>query len=122
MKSVAALLFAVALLVALVLSGPARASSSLAFEGGGYGVDMEIGDDGSPVIARVRFHAPGDTAGIELPADRISVEVFDPKRRKLSLRYSGGSGVAPFSLSVDGTAATLVMDSKQVSAAFDWSM
>lgn len=122
MKSVAALLFALPLLVALLLPGAARATSSLAFEGGGYWVDMEIGDDGGPVIARVRFHAPGDAVGIELPTDRLSVEVFDPKRRKLSLRYSGGSGVAPFSLAVDGPGATLIMGSRRVSAAFGWPM
>ncbi|GAB3357663.1 hypothetical protein [Lysobacter tyrosinilyticus] len=122
MKSIATLAFVLALITAFLFPMPACATSSLAFEGGGYWVDMEIGQDQRPTIARIRFHAPGDTIGIVLPTEHVSIDVFDPKRQRLSLRYSGGSGVAPFQLSADGAIAILTIGSKRLSAVFSWSM
>ena len=122
MKSLAFLASALLLLVALTLSSPAHATSSLSFEGGGYWIDMEIGASESPVLARVRFHSPGDKKGIVLSRKLITVTAFDPKQRTLSLRYSGGSGVAPFVLSVRGSAATLDISAKRVLAGFNWGM
>jgi hypothetical protein len=122
LKSPAFLVSTLLLLVALTVSNPARATSSLSFEGDGYWIDMEIGDSATPALARVRFHSPGDDQGIVLSRKLVTVTAFDPTHRTLTLGYVGGSGVAPFLLSVHGSAATLDIGGKQVQAGFDWDM
>jgi len=122
MKSLAFPASTLLLVVALTVGNPARATSSLSFEGGGYWIDMEIGDGGSPALARIRFHSPGDKQGIVLPRKWVQVAAFDPQHRTLSLRYVGGSGVAPFLLSVHGAAATLDLGTRRVLAGFNWDM
>ena len=110
------------LLGTLTLSSPAYATSSLSFEGGGYWIDMEIGDSESPVLARIRFHSPGDKKGVVLSQALVTVTSFDPRRQTLALRYAGGSGVAPFALSVRGSAAILDIGPERVLAEFTWGM
>ena len=122
MKSPAFLASTWLLLVALIASNPARATSSLSFEGDGYWIDMEIGDPAIPALARVPFHSPGDDRGIVLSLKLVTVTAFGPTHRTLTLRYVGGSGVAPFLRSVDGFAATLDIGGRRVQAGFDWDM
>lgn len=122
MKALVFLTSTLLLWVTLALSNPALATSSLSFEGGGYWIDMEIGDYGHPVIAGIRFHSPGDKKGVVLSKKLVTVTAFDPKQRRLSLRYAGGSGVAPFVLSVRGAAARLDVGVHRVFADFNWGM
>jgi hypothetical protein len=42
----------------------AHATSSLSFDGGGYVLDLEIGDTDRPVVASVTFHRQGDAQGV----------------------------------------------------------
>lgn len=102
---------------------PAHATSSLSFEGGGYSIELEIGETERPGIAAVRFHAPGDRRGVVLPPRLIRVEAFDPGRQVLVLHYSGGeSGVAAFTLSAHQQTATLQSGSQRVVSRFNWDM
>jgi hypothetical protein len=121
MNVLARLLAAVALCTLLV-AGPARATSSLSFEGEGYEIDLEVGDDAQPTIATVRFHAPGDAEGVLLAPDGITVESFDTARQVLVLRYAGSEGVEAFTLSVQQADAVLETGATRVASTFDWSM
>ena len=109
-------------LVLLALAAvPAWASSSLEFDGGGYVVAMEVGDDEAPLIARVRFHAPGDSEGVAVSGSSLTVSTFDTARQRLSLRCRGdGARLPAFDLVVRGTRAELVVDGKRIAAPFQW--
>lgn len=121
MGQLALRILATALLM-LALCTPASATSSLSFEGGGYWIDLEIGDADQPVIASVRFHAPGDRDGIVLPAKDVVVETFDTKGQVLILRYVVGTGaVAPFTLSVHQQSGVLQMGARTIRAPFHWT-
>jgi len=109
-----------ATLLWLIPCGVAMATSSLSFEGGGYAIDLEIGDDARPVIAAVHFHAPGDAQGVVLAHDAWRVIAFEPRQQRLLLRYDGAAAVPAFSLSVQHDDAVLVIDGRRVRAAFDW--
>ncbi|HEU4664028.1 MAG TPA: hypothetical protein VFS55_08355 [Dokdonella sp.] len=112
-----------AIALALAIAVSAHATSSLSFEGGGYWIDLEVGETARPVIASVRFHAPDDRDGVVLARDLVTVESFDTARRVLVLRHAAGNdGVEPFTLSVEADAAVLDIDGRRVTAAFDWSM
>jgi hypothetical protein len=109
------------LLVAAAWPALALATSSLTFEGGGYTIEMEVGDDAAPAIARMRMHVPGDARGTPLDPAKVAVQDFDPRQRILSLTHAGDPARAPaFSLRVRGTRAVLEMDGRRVEAAFDW--
>ena len=99
----------------------ASATSSLSFEGGGYVIDLEIGDDAMPVVAAVHFHAPGDARGVVLTHDSWRVLAFDPRRQRLLLQHDDASVVPAFSLSVQRDDAVLVIEGRRVHASFDWS-
>lgn len=112
-----------ALLLSLAGIVPAQATSSLSFDGGGYTVEIEVGESARPVIASVRFHAPGDRAGVVLARDLVTVEAFDVAREVLVLHHAAGKdGVTAFTLSVHGTQAVLESGAQRATAAFDWSM
>lgn len=111
--------FAVTLL-SLVLCDVALATSSLSFEGGGYSIDLEIGDDARPVVAAVHFHTPGDAQGVVLARDTWRVVEFDPARQRLVLQHDRAAAVPGFSLSVQHHDALLVIDGRRVRASFDW--
>ena len=101
----------------------ARATSSLSFEGGGYWIELEVGDDARPVIASVRFHAPDDRIGVVLARDLVTIESFDTKRHVLVLRHAAGKdGVEPFTLSVHADDAVLETGGRRVRATFDWAL
>lgn len=105
----------------MLAAGLARASSSLAFEGGGYWLDLEVGHADRDTIASIDFHRPGDTRGV-LVREGFRVDVFDTTRRELRLVHEGAGDVPPFTLTVHGDAATLQVGREQVSATFDWAM
>jgi len=113
----------VALSLSLAGVGPARATSSLSFDDGGYSIELEVGDGTRPAIASVRFHAPGDREGIVLARDRVTVEAFDVARQVLVLHHAAGKdGVAAFTLSVHGADAVFETGTRRAASTFDWSM
>ena len=99
----------------------ASATSAQSFEGGGYVIDLEIGDDSAPVVAAVHFHAPGDAQGVVLARETWRVIAFDPRRQRLLLQHDGASAAPAFRLSVRRDDAVLVIDGRRVHASFDWS-
>ena len=102
-------------------SACAFATSTLAFEGGGYWIDLEIGADLAPAIASVNFHTPNDSRGIVLPKNEWDVEAFDAKRQRLVLTHRpGASGAAPFVLFVRGRLATLSIGGRRIESKFGW--
>jgi hypothetical protein len=110
--------------LALVMCGLLRvasATSSLSFDGGGYVIDLEIGDDAMPVVAAVHFHAPGDTRGVVLARATWRVIAFEPRRQRLLLRHDGDSAVPAFTLSVRHREAQLVIGGRRVRASFGWN-
>lgn len=107
----------------LAASCTASATSALAFEGAGYWVDMEIGDDRALAIASVRFHRADDPAGVVLPRSEWVVEAFDPQRQVLILRHDrGGSGVPAFLLSVRHRRAVLAIGGREIRSTFSWAL
>lgn len=111
-----------AALLAICCSAPAYATSSLSFEGGGYAMTFEVGNDGRPVIASIHFYAPGDSKGVPLQND-FEVKTFDTKRRILRLIYpGGGQGVPPFALVVLANKSTLTIGGKRINSTFSWEM
>ena len=100
----------------------AHATSSLSFDGGGYVLDLEIGDTDRPVVASVTFHRLGDAQGVVLRGN-FRVQVFDPRRQELVLVYGGGDGrVEPFTLTVHGNRASLALAGRRIRAPFRWAM
>ena len=113
-------LVALSSLVLCALAHLAMATSSLSFDGGGYLIDLEIGDDAVPVVAAVHFHAPGDAQGVMLARATWRVIAFDPRRQRLLLQHDRAAAVPAFSLSVQRDDAVLVIDGRRVHASFDW--
>jgi len=100
----------------------AHATSSLSFDGGGYSLELEIGDTGRPVVASVTFHRPGVAQGVVLRGN-FRVRAFDPRRQELVLVYGGGDGrVEPFALTVRGSRASLAVAGRRIQAPFSWFM
>ena len=100
----------------------AHATSSLSFDGGGYVLDLEIGDTDRPVVASVTFHRPGVAQGVVLRGN-FRVKAFDPRRQELVLVYGGGDGrVEPFALTVRGSRASLAVAGRRIQAPFSWFM
>lgn len=117
--------FATGIWLAMLLAlwpAAARASQSLTFEAGGYTLELEVGDDAAPTLARVRWFAPGDTAGIALRPQDLRVDAFDPARRRLRLQHRAGANAPTFELRVDGDRGVLEIDGRQLPAPFDWQM
>jgi hypothetical protein len=116
-------LFSVTVLLGIAFN--AEASSSLSFEGGGYWLDMEVGEATVPVIASVQFHRPGDAAGVILRSNVLDIEAFDLTHHVLVIRYPGRGGadaVEPFVLSVYDARAVLHVDGRCIVSQFNWSM
>ncbi len=112
----------VALLLWACVSTPANATSSLSFGGGGYWIDFEIGHVTRPVIASLRFNAPGDSKGVLLRGN-FQVKTFDTKRRILRLIYTGeDTRVSPFTLVVVANKSTLTVNGKRINSRFSWEM
>lgn len=108
---------------AILSPAAAFASWTLDFGVGGYCVQMEVGDDAGPELARVRFFPPGDTTGIPLRPQDIRVKAFDPVQRQLQLEHRAATSGAPgFELTVDGDRGTLDVEGAKLQAPFDWQM
>ena len=120
MKNVAcSTILAMALLLVPVF---AYATSSLWFEGGGYWLDMEIGQTDRPVVASINSHSPGDSRGVVL-RDNFKVTSFDTDRKDLIIEYAGvDPRVKPFTLVVHGDKAILRIGRVQIESGFDWFM
>ena len=102
--------------------GAAQATSSLSFNGGGYFLNMEIGHVERPVIASITVHRPGDSKGVVLRGNFVA-EIFDTTAKQMRVTYKGGDPrVPPFTLVVEGEAATLTIDGKNIRSAFSWFM
>jgi hypothetical protein len=109
------------LAMVFTVAGPAAATTMLSFEGGGYCIDMEVGDDGTPTIASIRFHEPSDARGILLPPRDWRIASFDNRRQVLVLRHAGGhSRVEPFVLSVRHRDAVLAIGGRRITGPFRW--
>ncbi|HZX78176.1 hypothetical protein [Lysobacter sp.] len=116
---------AIVALLALGVTSPALATSSLSFEGEGYWIDMEIGHDVAPVVSTVRFHRPGDRTWVTVVRRDLTVETFDTQRRILVMHYRGSQGpdaVDPFTLSVHGEQAILGTSGRKIASRFNWEM
>ena len=114
-----------AVLILLFTVTAAHASGSLSFSGGGYWVDLEIGQTEVPAVASVRFHRPGDPTGVVLSRKHVVVEAFDPRRQVLELRFMGSGGtnaVEPFTLSANRGEAVLQIGAQRVVSQFSWGM
>jgi hypothetical protein len=115
-------LFCLATLLAMLFGTPVHATSTLAFEGGGYSMTFEIGHTDRPVIASIHFYEPGDTKGVVL-RESFQVRTFDTKRKALRLVYSGrDQRVPPFTLVVHANTSTLSIGGKRIASTFSWEM
>ena len=118
MKSI--LLAAVLIFVA---SSNLRATEALIFDGGGYNLYILIGMADQPVVAQVRFTAPGAKDWVHLPREQLQIEKFDMKERILIMRFSNQNDrelPASFSLSVKKNRAVLSISGKKIRSSFDW--
>lgn len=113
-----------AALMFLGTCAPAHATGTLSFTGGGYWIDLEIGEAEVAQVAAVRFHGPGDAQGLVLPRECLSVEAFDPASEKLVLRCAcpDQPGSPAFTLSADRAEAVLEIDARRIASSFDWSL
>ena len=116
-------LFAAALV--LVASSNARATEALIFDGGGYTIEILIGQLDDPVIAQVRFTPPGAKDSVSLPRDLLRIEKFDMEKRVLTLQFSNKNNPdlpGSFSLSVKETRAVLSISGEEIKSEFNWDI
>ena len=107
----------------LVAFSSLRATEALIFDGGGYNIYILVGFADSPVVAEVRFTAPGAKDWVHLPREQLQIEKFDMKARILRMRFSNQKKpeLPPsFSLSVKKDNAVLSIKGKQIKSSFDW--
>lgn len=100
-----------------------QATEYVTFEGGGYSVDILVGQDEKPSVALVRFSAPGDSEWVLVPRELLRVEKFDDDKRTLTLRFANkGEPKLPksFTLVVRKNTGVLTVDGKQIKGSFDW--
>jgi hypothetical protein len=109
----------------LFLASPKlRATEALIFDGGGYNIYMLIGMAEHPVVAQVRFTAPGAKDFVQLPHEQLQIKTFDMDKRALEMRFinqqSDPALPASFSLSVKKNKAVLSINGKKIRSSFDW--
>jgi hypothetical protein len=100
-----------------------RATEALIFDGGGYNIYILIAMAEHPVIATVRFTAPGAKEWVNLPREQLQIKKFDLNERALDLRFSNQNDPelpASFSLSVKKNKAVLSIKGKKIRSSFDW--
>ncbi len=114
-------LLLVAAALALCISLPVHATSSLSFQGDGYRLYFEIGHDDAEAVASIKFFAPGDRTGVMLRED-LGVQAFDVAARSLVVSYAGSARASAFRLTVRGEEATLEVDGRRVVSSFSWEM
>ena len=100
-----------------------HATEALIFDGGGYNIYILIGNTDHPVVAQVRFTAPGAKDWVHLPSEQLQIEKFDMKGRVLVMRFSNKNDPelpSSFSLSVKKNSAVLSISGKRIKSTFDW--
>lgn len=109
----------------LLVSGPSLgATGSVVFSGGGYCIEVVVGLDQRPEVAHLLFAPPGGTRWIHLPKEHLVVEVFDPRRQILRIRYRNPAPEAQppaFVLEVQKGVGLLRIGRKRVRGTFDWT-
>jgi hypothetical protein len=116
-------LFSAALV--LVASSNARATEALIFDGGGYTIEILIGQLDDPVIAQVRFMSPEAKDPVIIPRKLLRVEKFDMKKRILTMHFSNKTNPdlpASFSLSAKKAKAVLAISGKEIKSEFNWDI
>ena len=100
-----------------------QATEYVTFEGGGYGVDILVGQADKPSVALVRFSSPADSEWVLVPHELLRVEKFDDDKRILILRFANKNEPKlprSFSLVVRKNSGVLTVDGKRVKGSFDW--
>jgi len=107
----------------IVAASSLHATEALIFDGDGYNLYILVGDAEKPVIAQVRFTAPGAKDWVHLPSEQLQIEKFDTKGHVLVMRFSSKNDPAlppSFSFSVKKNSAVLTISGKKVTSSFDW--
>ena len=116
-------LFSAALI--LVAFSDVRATEALIFDGGGYTIEILVGQLDDPVIAQVHFTPPGAKDWVTLPRKLVQIEKFDMKKEILIMRFSNKNHPDlpdSFSLSVKNTKAVLSISGKEIKSEFNWEI
>ena len=106
-----------------VASPKLRATEALIFDGGGYNIYILIGMAEHPVVAQVRFTAPGAKDFVQLPHEQVQIKKFDMDERALDMRFLNPNNPAlppSFSLSVKKNKAVLSIKGRKIRSSFDW--
>ena len=101
----------------------AFATTSLSFEASGHLLDFEIGDADRPVVAGVMVSLPGRKQPVMLRPPLLSVEVFDPKKRILAVRFKNPADPAlppGFSFAVRRETGVLRIQGQSFKGPFQW--
>jgi hypothetical protein len=116
-------LFSAALIA--IASSAAHATESLIFDGGGYNIQILVGQLDDPVVAQVRFTPPEAKEAIVIPHEALRVEKFDMKKEILTMHFSNKDNPdlpASFSLSVKNSNAVLSIGGKKIKSEFNWEI
>ncbi len=106
-----------------VASAKVHATEALIFDEGGYNLYILVGFGDKPVIATVRFTAPGAKSWVALPEEQLQIEKFDMKARILIMHFSNKSDPelpSSFSFSVKKDKAVLSIGGKKIRSSFNW--
>jgi hypothetical protein len=116
--------FLLAAILIFVASPKLKATEALIFDGGGYNIYILIGMAEHPVVAEVRFTAPGAKDWVHLPREQLQIKKFDMDERALDIRFSNEKNdpelPSSFSLSVKKNKAILSIKGKKIRSSFDW--
>ena len=107
----------------LVAASHLQATESVTFSGGGYSVDILVGREDKPSIARVLFSSPRDTSLVVVRDELLRIEKFDDDKRVLIMHFvNKGEPKLPksFSLVVRKNSGVLTVDGKRIKGSFDW--
>ena len=109
----------------LVASSNACATEALIFDGGGYTMEILIGQLDDPVVAQVRFMSPEAKEPVMIPQKLLRIEKFDMKKRILTMHFSNKNDPdlpASFSLSAKKDKAVLAISGKEIMSEFNWDI
>lgn len=108
-----------------IASSNARATESLIFDGGGYNIQILVGQLDDPVVAQVRFTPPEAKEAVVIPRETLRVEKFDMKKEILTMHFSNKDNPdlpRSFSLSVKNAKAVLSIGGKEIKSDFNWDI
>jgi hypothetical protein len=106
-----------------VTSSLLHATESVVFSGGGYYIDILVGQADKPSVAQVRFSPPGDNVLVIVPHELLRIEKFDDDKRILIMHFANKDEPklpASFSLVVRGKSGVLTVGGKRIKGSFDW--